>query len=262
MKTRVAWLGLVGLLLIAASAGCKGAETTDTDPMDAGADAPVVILDGGGDPAVPPNGASLCPAGACNYQTKEGCAAGQSCVPSPDGMGKATPTCAAAGTGLSGAACKGNTECAGGYLCTSPTDGVCRKLCCGGDWTGCPSDDEHCIQNVAIKDQTGVFNSGAMLCLPVNNCDALEPSSCGVAGQACQIVDATGATACFNEGTGDSGQPCPCKGGFLCVKDACRRLCKAVEGGGEPSCKEGEGICVHYVRDPEGVGECTPQSDK
>ena len=38
----------------------------------------------------------------------------------------------------------------------------------------------------------------------------------------------------------------------------CRRLCKAVEGGGEPSCKEGEGVCVHFHRDPPGVGECTP----
>jgi hypothetical protein len=30
-----------------------------------------------------------------------------------------------------------------------------------------------------------------------------------------------------------------------------------VEGGGEPACKEGEGICVHFNRDPPGVGECT-----
>jgi hypothetical protein len=34
-----------------------------------------------------------------------------------------------------------------------------------------------------------------------------------------------------------------------------------VEGGGEPFCQEGEGICVHYNRDPQGVGECTPQNN-
>lgn len=262
MKTRDAFLGLLALLGIAAGAGCDGAETTDTEPKDAGADGPVIILDGGGDAAVPPNGASLCPPGACNYQTNEGCTGAQSCLPDPDGMGKATPACSAAGQGLSGAACTSNAECAAGFLCTSPMNGSCRKLCCGGDWTGCPSDKEHCIQNVALKDQTGVFATGAMLCLPVNTCNALEPGSCGAAGQACQIVDPTGATACFAEGSGDTGQPCPCKGGFLCVKDACRRLCKAVEGGGEPSCQDGEGICVHYTRDPAGVGECTPPSDK
>ena len=100
-----------------------------------------------------------------------------------------------------------------------------------------------------------------MLCYPVNDCDALDPGGCPKQGETCQIVDATGATACFPEGSGGVGEPCPCKGGFTCVvtKDKgtiCRRLCKAVVGGGEPYCPSEEGICTHFTRDPPGVGEC------
>jgi hypothetical protein len=237
-------------------AGCKGGVDTE-DPSDAGADGPSVILDGGGMIPVPPDGASLCPPGACNYQTNAGCDALQSCVPVPDGQGNVAPACLAAGPGASGSACQSLDQCAPGHVCAA---GECRKLCCGGDWTGCATADEHCIQGLSINDGSGgVIKTGAMLCLPVNYCDALDPyAGCAAAGTACLIVDLTGATACFPEGPGGAGEACPCKGGFLCVEGACRRLCKAVEGGGEPSCQEGEGICVHYVRDPPGVGECTP----
>jgi hypothetical protein len=103
-----------------------------------------------------------------------------------------------------------------------------------------------------------VVPSQAYLCEPVNQCDALVPSSCTEPKTTCQIADGTGATACLPEGTGAAADPCPCKGGFSCVGDKCRRLCKAVAGGGEPSCSLEEGVCVHFNRDPSGVGECTP----
>lgn len=265
MKTREALSGL-WLLSIAASllgagaailpsSGCSGGVETE-DPNDAGADGSTVILDGGGQIPTPPDGPSLCPQGACNYQTNAGCAATQTCVPIPDGQGSAAPGCITAGQGTSGAACTSFGECAPGFLCAAKQ---CRKLCCGGDWTGCPSESEHCIHPITGKVDGGPdIVTGAMLCLPVNYCNALDPYSGCPGGTACQIVDPTGATACFEEGTGGSGEPCPCKGGFLCVDGECRRLCKAVEGGGEPSCLEGEGICVHFQRDPPGVGECTP----
>jgi hypothetical protein len=99
--------------------------------------------------------------------------------------------------------------------------------------------------------------SGAMVCMPVGGCDVLATGTCP-SGQACTIVDPTGAVACLPEGKGTVGQDCPCVAGFLCVADACRRLCRAVEGGGEPSCPTMEGRCVHFDRDPPGVGECTP----
>jgi hypothetical protein len=238
------------------SAGCKGGVETE-DPADGGAEEGGVILDGGGTIPMPPNGASLCPQGACNYQTNAGCAAAETCAPIPDGAGNVAPACIPAGQGASGASCQSADQCAPGHLCAG---GTCRKLCCGADWTGCASETEHCIQNLSIADGNGgVVKTGAMLCLPVNYCDALDPySACGTPGTACLIVDPTGATACVGEGSGAAGAACPCKGGFLCVDGECRRLCKAVEGGGEPSCQEGEGVCVHFHRDPPGVGECTP----
>lgn len=261
MKTRSAlsrsW-GLLSLAMLGTLVGCG--DGADTDPADAGADGSTIVLDGGGEIPQPPNGAAACPPGACNYQTNVGCSATQSCVPLPDGAGKAPPGCLGAGTGQSGTACQNFDQCAPGFLCAA---GQCRKLCCGGDWTGCPQ-DESCFQNLAVGDGNGgTIASGAMLCLPVNTCDALDPASCAavVAGTSCQIVDPTGATACLKEGTGDSGEACPCKGGFLCVDSECRRLCKATAEGGAPACEEGEGICVHFQRDPQDVGECTPKED-
>lgn len=204
---------------------------------------------------MPPNGELACPVGVCNYQSGVGCAAQQSCVPQLSPNDALAPACQPAGGLGPGAACAVSSDCAPGHMCAA---GQCRKLCCGGDWTGCGSEAEHCFRPVVYKGATGnIIDTGAMLCYPVGTCEALVPNSCMEPGTSCQIVDPSGAVACLPEGSGGSGQPCPCKGGFLCVEGACRRLCKAVEGGGEPSCQSGEGICVHFNRDPVGVGECT-----
>lgn len=250
-----------GILAAALSWGCGGggeADTAQPYPMDAGPDAYVVILDGGGTVDPPPDGVAACPDGLCNYQSGEGCSgATPSCVPTvtPGGIG---PACLAAGAGVSGSPCDANAAvsgCAAGYVCAEQT---CHKLCCGGDWTGCPSADEHCFRSLKYSVDGAAVDTGAWLCYPVNTCDALVPSSCSQPGTTCQIVDPTGATACIPEGTGAVGEPCPCKGGSLCVDGQCRRLCKAAPGGGEPYCQPGEGACVHFNRDPAGVGECTP----
>src|SRR4051812_35271059 len=132
---RAAWLGIALLF----GAGC-GAGTGDTgtsgDPADGGPPGPIeVILDGGGEPATPPDGAKACPMGKCNYQTGEGCPVDQpACIRAPDGMNGIPPACNLAGAGTSGAACTQQTDCAAGLLCAQ---GACHKLCCGGDWTGC-----------------------------------------------------------------------------------------------------------------------------
>jgi hypothetical protein len=179
------------------------------------------------------------------------------CAPSAtDGK---TPQCEAAGTKALGSACTAWTECTTGAICAG---GFCRKICCGRDWTGC-SQGEHCLRKFEVllaSGDAGPIDTGAYLCFPVNTCNALDPSSCAAMerGTTCQIADPTGATACLPEGTGATAEPCPCKGGFTCVNQGCRRLCKAVAGGGEPSCAGTEGRCVHFNRDPDGVGECTP----
>ena len=264
-------VGLWGLLCLgaavvgaigagAATAGCSDdeGESEPGFPVDAGTDGPIV-RDGGGTPAEPPDGVSLCPTGVCNYQSGQGCpAALPACVPTLNPEGQPAPTCiATTGTGQSGSACDAQDDCAPGYLCAETE---CRKLCCSGDWTGCPSENEHCIQGLKLASGSEAIETGAMLCYPVNTCDALDPASCTKAGSTCQIVDPTGATACFVEGTGAEGEACPCKGGYLCADlgddKVCRKLCAAVEGGGEPGCAAGQ-ACVHYNdKHPENVGEC------
>ena len=260
---------IFGALALSFAAACSSATatvdvTTGTGTSGTGGGGVQVDLDGGGDAATPPDGAALCPSGACNYQTGSGCSgATPSCVPIENASGAVAPTCVAAGTAGPGAACAQVTDCIAGYVCAQET---CHKLCCGGDWTGCDSPNEHCIEALAYSSPTsGEVKTGAMLCYPVNTCDALTPTSCTQAGTSCVIVDATGATACIAAGTGEAGQPCPCAGGFACISepmmgDVCVRLCKAVPGGGAPECQANEGVCTHYTRDPAGVGECRPPS--
>jgi hypothetical protein len=246
-------LMLSGVVL--ALGGCSSSGDSDTGSAggpDAGSPGWVDRSDGG--TAAPPDGPSLCPAGVCNYQTNEGCGAAETCTPFPDGD-NISPACLPAGSGKSGDACAEPKDCAPGYFCvTSTTPGTCRKLCCGGDWTGCPSDSEHCIARIGYQTPG---DTGAMACYPVGTCDPLDPGSCGDDGHTCQIVDATGASACLAEASGEEGQPCPCRGGFLCDSELeiCRKLCRADDSGLGPSCSAGQ-TCVHYNKHPDGVGEC------
>ena len=238
--------------------GCGNGDSGATaDPTDGGTTPREPILDGGGEIPPPPNGPSLCPTGVCNYQTGTGCADAASCVPLPVDGGVA-PACERAGQTAIGQPCAQWTDCVSGSICAA---GRCRKLCCGRDWTGCGTSTEHCLRPLQVQlSGNRIVASGAYLCYPVNLCDALVPSSCATieSNTTCQIADPTGATACLPEGTGGVASPCPCRGGFTCVEGGCRRLCRAVPGGGEPSCPATEGVCVHFNRDPAGVGECTP----
>src|SRR3954453_16021866 len=59
------------LLILLLPVACTSAGVS-TDATSTGGH---IILDGGGDPPVPPDGKALCPKGACNYKTNEGCAA-------------------------------------------------------------------------------------------------------------------------------------------------------------------------------------------
>jgi hypothetical protein len=260
-------LGLGSMVALPAlfSVACGGSAESMTStitypPADAGPDAVPVVLDGGGPVAVPPNGAAACPAGACNYQTGASCTgATSSCLPVISGA-ETVPQCTAPGTVAAGGACVAITDCVAGHACVGD---VCRKLCCGGDWTGCDSASDHCIETLSLVTDAGVFATGANVCLPIDTCNALDPSVCTPAGTSCVIVDGTGATACVVAGTGQAGAPCPCAGGFTCLVGpsgpTCIRLCAAVVGGGSPYCAANESICTHYNRDPPGVGECALQ---
>lgn len=249
------------LLPLTAYVACGG-DSDDDDDSSNNPDKPLVILDGGGGIEDPPDGASLCPSGECNYQTQEGCSAEQACWPGVVGEGELQPKCqTTSGTGINGTPCTEWFDCAPGYLCAA---GACRKLCCGGDWTACP-EGESCIRQLMVPAPQDPASAQVDLCFPTGGCDPLDPNACAdQADRSCQLVDPTGAVACAPEGVGTVGDTCspgePCAAGFSCVGTTCRRLCRAVElEPGDPRpCPEAEGVCIHFDRNPQGVGECTP----
>lgn len=272
VMTRCALFGLTATLAYLGACGGTQDEKAGTGGAAGSAGNPNVILDGGGEIPDAPPGATLCQKGDCNYQTQD-CPSGGSCIPTdtPPASGDWPPKCMSAGSKAVGQSCSTWNDCALGAFCVGiggaadggVVPGTCRKLCCGGDWSACP-EDQSCIQQVYLVRPGGSdpVYANADVCVPVNDCDVLDPKACAdQPGRSCQIVDPTGNVACMPAGTGGPGDACdtkaPCKAGFACVGKECRRLCKAVAGGGEPYCPTSEGTCVHYLRDPEGVGECT-----
>jgi hypothetical protein len=260
-------LSVVALTSGLGLAACGSSGTTNDGTGNGGC--PRVVLDGGGTIPDPPDGASLCPAGTCNYQSQAGCADDMSCYPAiVMGTTDIIATCRTVGTGVSGDACDEWTDCARGYGCP---DGQCRKLCCGADWSedvcdpgeGCYRELFYAIEGDPNTDEDDREEStGAFLCYPTG-CDVFRSSECA-GGRDCKIIDPKGTTACVPPTAGDEGERCTppivCGPELSCVgnpgEERCRRLCRAEECG-EPGCSAGD-TCVHFNRDPPGVGECTP----
>ncbi len=246
---------LLGLCLVLGLAGACGASESTSQPT---ASCPQLLEDKVHPVDDPPDGAAACAAGDCNYQTQTGCPDDQACRPQfnatdPD----VHPGCEAAGTAAAGEACTAQGDCVRGAYCAA---GTCRKLCCGADWSGCDA-GESCIRSLDVRAGGQVIPADASLCFPVNTCDPLDPSSCAdEPSRECKIVDPTGAVACAPHSNADLGESCApptvCRQGATCVGGRCIKLCRFQECG-EPSCSDAEGRCVRFLRDPEGVGECT-----
>jgi hypothetical protein len=252
-------------------------------------------------PPGPPDGATLCPPGVCNYQTQVGCPTGQTCAVSIDpNTGEPSPKCVAAGLRQAGEECDTRTMpstpamlCARGLICVGPQGSpqICRKLCCAeegasyGDWRACDP-GESCIRQLQTRIEqppgSGNFithDAKVSFCVPVNNCDVLDSQSCkdDPVRPVCRIADPVGNVACQPSGGAKLGEPCQkedqCGSVQKCAQridfqgvpqsdKTCRRLCRITLECGSSACPEGEGVCVHFKRDPEGVGECTPNFDQ
>lgn len=205
----------------------------------------------------PPNGAAACASGACNYQTQDGCADDEACRPQFNASEpEVAPGCEATGAARAGDDCTLQSDCGRGLYCA---EGVCRKMCCGADWSAC-DEGESCIRTVQVKAGGEVLDAGVDLCFPVGTCDLFDPDGCEDPARECKIVDPTGAVACAPRSNADLGNPCGpptvCKQGLNCVGGYCVKLCRFSECG-EPSCSESDGACTHFERNPAGVGECT-----
>jgi hypothetical protein len=237
-------------------AACGSSDTASTDtPV---ATCPQLVEDTLVAPVDPPDGAAACATGDCNYQTQDGCADDEACRPQFNATDvEVHPGCEAAGAAVSGDACQVQGDCARGLYCVL---GTCHKFCCGADWSAC-DEGESCFRSLDVKAGGKVIAAGAGLCFPVGTCDPLTGSGCeDDPSRECKIVDPTGAVACAPRSNADIGDACApptvCKQGLSCVGGYCTKLCAYAECA-EPACSEAEGSCVHFLRDPEGVGECT-----
>jgi hypothetical protein len=258
------------------AAACGSADSaTTTSPV-------CLIYAGSSGEANEPDGANNCPPGECNYQTQAGCAAAETCFPHYDATSQTiSATCGQAGTQQVGDVCGDTAQhvCAKGLVCV---DSVCAKMCCDGDWGACGA-REGCIRQaskfrVVPTGETVSYDPRLGTCAPVGTCDVLDPNAC--AGDTkrpiCRIVDARGSVACSpvsdggdrnigeacdNDHQCGKGQHCAGNGaveGGVNVPTYCVRFCRWGSCHGDPSCPESEGVCVHFDRDPDGVGECTP----
>lgn len=263
---------LATALVVAGAQGCGSADSTNTSVKKS---CPKVVSDGGGGITMPNAGSQAveCDTSLCNYQSQAGCSADQTCTPvlaeypamgSEPAREAIEPFCAPAGENPRGAACSTLTPCMPGDACVL---GYCRKLCCAGDWTVCDA-GESCFRSFAYQIGNTPTATGAWVCYPTGECSVLDPHPAACkAGEDCKLVDSQGSEACVPKSPGALGETCGagsgrlCGAGLTCVgqpgAETCRRLCRAEECG-EPACPVEEGTCVHFDRDPAGVGECTP----
>jgi len=257
--------GTKGLLLAAALSvlfgACGGAETASQGNQEPSC--PLLVEDFSLVVPAPPDGEAECASGVCNYQTQDGCDVGQACRPQFNATDAVVnPGCEAAGEAKPGQSCEASADCARGAYCVveAASGGTCRKLCCGADWSAC-DDGESCIRTLEVRAGGEVISADVDLCFPVGTCDLFDAEGCAAErGRECKIVDPTGAVACAPTSTAQLNDPCGppdvCSQGLNCVGGYCVKLC-AWEACGSPACGEGEGTCVHFERDPPGVGECT-----
>ncbi|MFC1642805.1 hypothetical protein ACFL5O_08995 [Myxococcota bacterium] len=230
------------------SAGLDGKGVTETTEL------PWVVLDAGDPAPTPPDGASLCPPGECNFQTQTGCDQGLACVATLSGN-KGIASCKPPGQTPEGGNCEEQTDCAEGLACAG---GSCRTLCCGHDWSVCPT-GQSCFRGLWLQRDGVQADTGASVCFPVDDCDVFDPDACGE-DRICSIASLRADVACMPTGAVATGKPCrssnDCAREHVCAEERCVKLCRAEEDAETRPCAGENEVCVHYKTNPPGVGQC------
>lgn len=182
----------------------------------------------------------MCPPGACNLESNEGCAPGEGCYwGAAEAGADPAPICVAAGTAGTGASCTAPNDCQEGHLCQA---GNCATVCCGGSDLNCNTAAGEMCLNLVDGDTGEPLGFGA--CVTPSGC-SLTAQNCESGTDGCYPVGGDGATDCFPAGDAAPGEACrasnSCRAGSVCLADGnCAKICAI--GGGEPSC-DGEQVC-------------------
>jgi hypothetical protein len=174
--------------------------------------------------------------------------------------------CAETGRGKIDAPCFTGSDCGTGLGCAMLGNVArCRPYCCAGD-SACLA-GSYCAER-PLSDDSLQSNASAVLvpvCVPAENCNLAEPpceqgQSCQCPAEtACTVVRPDGTTACVKEGSGQLGEPCPCRAGFVCSRASevgtCVQLC-ATEGSNDPALTCETGRCQASAELPRGFGIC------
>jgi hypothetical protein len=150
-------------------------------------------------------------------------------------------------------------DCMPGLACFA-TDtagvGVCGRVCCPGDATGCVG-DLFCAGSGILIDAT---QTSWGRCLPSRSCDVLDPQAVCEEREGCYVIDTQGNTECRVAGLGGAGDPCyeqqDCQSGFFCGGIGALRQCVRICAIGGIDCPIDEGVCVAQAHSPAGSGFC------
>jgi hypothetical protein len=196
----------------------------------------------------------------CALSPSAGCGAGETCDLDPQDYLRGGTRCRPAGDATEADECRGN-DCAAGYTCMRGGDGFSCVAFCRDDGD-CVGDGSRCALQVTFDDgqNPNAPVPGGSVCSQA--CDPLGARGCPP-DWACRVArDAQPYTFCQTAGKQAQGGPCAgevdCAAGFVCVGDACARLCEVTTAG---ACADLAGtaciaFAVHPVLGGREIGVC------
>lgn len=166
-----------------------------------------------------------------------------------------TTVCAAAGTGADGTACTTFSDCQPGLTCDQETM-LCRRYCCEGRTTDCPSGTGQICVSYSNAMPTGI-------CTAPSGCTVVPQTGCE-AGQGCYWISDDFTSDCRSIPAGSVDVGGTCGAGQQCVPGA---ACFTPSGGGDGTCRQlcrmgmdadctGGGTCMSAGGLPSGIGAC------